>query len=80
MSMDQALKNRDTLRKANGVVDGQKVSVAFDLDYGRSPPYWIRIEAKAYSPKCFFTKFFANKYFNNLLKEYNLIEKPCKPE
>lgn len=75
MSIIDAVTKKDKiLRKATGKVNNKKVTIEVMWKYG--PVGWyVTAESKShYEPHYFETKFFANRYFNYLVKTYNLKE------
>ncbi len=72
MTMAEALgKYPKTIRKAFGIVEGQNVVVELN---DHQTDYFIEIEANSDGLYYFRTKFFANRFFDKLIKKYNLKE------
>lgn len=61
------------VRKATGKVYGNEVTLILEEDTRYSLHWWVRVQGH-FGPACFATRFFANRYFNELVKKYKLKE------
>lgn len=76
--VDGITKNDKVYRRAKGMVNNRKVVVELSWKY-EPPGWWVDATSNTkYNPSYHgFTriaKFFANRYFNYLVKTHNLIE------
>ena len=76
--VDSLVKREKTFRKAVGIVDSKKITITLNWEY-RNPGWWVNAiaddnEDSSYHGITWFGKFFANRYFNYLMKTYDLKE------
>jgi len=59
-----------TLKKAEGYIKSKKVVIS--LEYHAEQHWWVNYSWFAETPRFFFSFYFADRYFNRLVKKHGL--------
>ena len=74
--IEELVIGEKTVRKAVGTVNNKKIMLELEYDARYPSKWWVIASENPANLRLdtFMTRFFANRYFNKLVKKYGLVE------